>query len=406
MTTFSLYELNEFIRRVIALNFSDYVWVTAEIAQINTSRGQTYIELLQKEDNDVIAQMSAVIWQGELNRIKKKTGETIDVILSAGKEMRCRVRVEFHERYGLKLVIDEIDAAYTFGVLALQRQQLITELQAKNLLYKNATIPLPPVLQRIAVISSAGAAGLQDFLKHLADNSFGYRFRCFLFEAAVQGQYAERDILKQLEIIELRRAEFDTVVLIRGGGSKLDLSVFDNRDLCLRVAGFSLPIISGIGHETDQSVLDMVAHTALKTPTAVADFILMHNTRFEIQIVDIGKFISDYAQSTTREAEAQLKYFDNTLKMYPTRIIDKAQNELIFLSQNLKNKIDRQIQSENFELSRMENALNLVGIEATLKRGFTITKLKGKEINSAKKLKTGDKIETRFFNGQKESVVQ
>ncbi len=405
MATLTLYELNEFIRRVIALNFSDYLWVTAEIAQINTSRGHIYIELVQKEDNDIIAQLPAVIWQGELKRIKKKNGEALDVILTAGKEMRCRTRVEFHERYGLKLIIDEIDATYTFGVLALQRQQLIAELQAKNLLNKNASISLPEVLQRIAIISSPQAAGLQDFLKHLGDNNYGYDFKCHLFEAAVQGQYAERDILKQLEIIELRRAEFDAVVLIRGGGSKLDLSVFDSRILCLRVAKFKLPIISGIGHETDQSVLDMVSHSTLKTPTAVADFILIHNAQFEIQIINIGKFISDFAQSKMREADLELKYFDNVLKIYPTHILEKSQNELSLLAQNLQNKIEKQIQSGNFELIHMENALKIVGIDATLKRGFTITKFKSKEINGAKKLKLGDKIETKFYDGDVSSVV-
>ena len=405
MNTLTLYELNEFIRRVIALNFSDYVWVTAEIAQINTSRGHTYIELVQKEDNDIIAQMPAVIWQGELRRIKKKTGEAIDVILTAGKEMRCRTRLEFHERYGMKLIIDEIDATYTFGVLALQRQQLIAELQAKNLLHKNAEITLPQVLQRIAIISSQEAAGLQDFLKHLSENNFEYAFECHLFEAAVQGLYAERDILKQLEIIELRRDEFDAVVLIRGGGSKLDLSVFDSRALCLRVANYSLPIISGIGHETDQSILDMVSHSALKTPTAVADFILTHNAQFEMQIINFGKFISEYAQSKMREADLELKYFENALKMFPPRFIDKARNELTLLNQNLKNKIENQIQFNNFDLMRMENALTIVGIDATLKRGFTITKLKGKEISSTKKIKSGNTIETKFFDGDVSSVV-
>ena len=405
MNTLTLYELNEFIRRVIALNFSDYVWVTAEIAQINTSRGHTYIELVQKEDNDIIAQMPAVIWHGELRRIKKKTGEALDVILTAGKEMRCRTRLEFHERYGMKLIIDEIDATYTFGVLALQRQQLIAELQAKNLLHKNAEITLPQVLQRIAIISSQEAAGLQDFLKHLSQNNFDYAFECHLFEAAVQGQYAERDILKQLEIIELRRDEFDVVVLIRGGGSKLDLSVFDSRALCLRVANYSLPIISGIGHETDQSILDMVSHSALKTPTAVADFILTHNAQFEMQIINFGKFISEYAQSKMREADLELKYFENALKMFPPRFIDKARNELTLLNQNLKNKIENQIQFNNFDLMRMENALTIVGIDATLKRGFTITKLKGKEISSTKKIKSGNTIETKFFDGDVSSVV-
>ena len=285
LKTYSLYELNEFLRRVVALNFSESVWVTAEIGQIGLSRGHYYIRLLEKDNEEIVAEMSAVVWSTDFKRIQRTISGGLDTVFLEGMEVRLKGRLDFHERYGLKLIVEEIDPTYTIGKLEIQRRKLIAELQNEELLQLNAFLIPPSVWQRIAVISSETAAGWADFQNHIAENMYAYRFAIQLFPSAMHGQFVEREMLQQLERIKAMKDDFDAVVIIRGGGAKLDLTAFDNPSVCRAVARFPLPVLTGIGHEIDFTVLDMVAFTALKTPTAVADFLIESHLKFESSLI-------------------------------------------------------------------------------------------------------------------------
>ena len=282
MTTTTLYALHEHIRRVMALNYQHPLWITAEIAQIGRSRGHFYLELVEKgAGGDLVAQGQAVLWAMDYRRIQATLGNHADEVLREGLQVRLQVRVDFHERYGLKLQIADLDPAHTFGQLELERRQTVQILQQAGLLDQNRSLSLPQVMQRVAVVTSGDAAGFQDFREHLEQNNFGYRFHCQLFATAVQGKNAIVGVREALAKVTTKQADFDCIVILRGGGARLDLSAFDDRELCKSVALMPLPVLVGIGHETDETVLDLVAHTSLKTPTAVADFLLQHHLLFE-----------------------------------------------------------------------------------------------------------------------------
>ena len=413
MKTYSLQELNEFLRRVIALNFNEAVWVTAEISQIGQSRGHFYIDLLQKEEDTIIAQMPAVIWAQEYKRIERNLriqtsspSLELNSIISEGMEIRLKARLEFHERFGLKLIIDDIDATYTIGKLEIQRRQVIADLQKRGLIGRNQALILPPVIQRIAVISSETAAGWQDFKNHIYDNEYGYSIDIQLFQSAMQGLLVEKMMLQQLENIKALKDNFDCVVIIRGGGSRLDLVAFDTPSVCEAVARFPLPVFTGIGHDVDQTVLDLVAHSSLKTPTAVADFILNHLIRFESTLIEIKNFLQLYVRERLNTEGGQLLQFDNFIKTHSSFYM-KNQKTLLNNFQNILSKDSQTILK--FEKIKIDNALkiiDLVSIEATLKRGFSLSKINNKILTKTQNAQSGDELETYLSDGVVKSIIK
>src|SRR5687768_100314 len=281
---YSLLELNQYIRRVISLNFDQPLWIECEIGQASLSRGHWYLDLIQKENNVIAAQCQAALWANVYFYLKRKSPVPPEEILKQGMAVKLKVNVDYHERYGLKLIIEDIDTSFTIGVLEMQRQAILLEIKKRDLVRKNAQTHLPSVLQRLAIISSDRAAGWKDFVKHIHDNPYGYNITLDLFEAAMQGQQVEAEILESFKEIEKKIDQYDAVAIIRGGGGRTDLAAFDNFPLACRIADFPIPVFIGIGHEIDQSVLDIVAYRSLKTPTAVADFIIERNAEFESRL--------------------------------------------------------------------------------------------------------------------------
>jgi exodeoxyribonuclease VII large subunit len=410
LKTYSLYELNEYLRRVIALNFAESVWITAEIGHVGISRGHYYIDLLQKEENDIVAQMSAVIWAGEFRRIARNLGGDTEPalmgVLAEGMEVKLKGRLDFHEKFGLKIIIEDIDATYTIGKLEMQRRQLIKELQKKGFFEKNKLIPLPTVIQKIAVISSETAAGWQDFRNHLFENTYAYHFDIELFQSAMQGSLVEKMMLQQLDNIHARRREFDCLVIIRGGGSRLDLVAFDNPAICKAIAQFSMPVITGIGHDIDQSVLDMVAHTALKTPTAVADYITNRNLYFESTITEMYRFIQDYASNRLDTEGVALTRTEDFLNFKTNLMLKVHAQNIDSFEKEIKQNIRQLLKDEQVTLNNFSQIIDLMSIESILKRGFTVTKKGGKFVTSYTKIKKGDVIETVFSDGSINSKIE
>ncbi len=399
MKTYSLYELNEFLRRVVALNFSESVWVTAEMGQISLSRGHYYIRLLEKEGDDIIAEMSAVVWSSDFKRIQRVFGAATSGVLSEGMEVRLKGRLDFHERYGLKFIVEEIDPTYTIGKLEIQKRKLIAELQNEQLLGLNASLTPPSVWQRIAVISSETAAGWADFQNHILENMHAYRFDIQLFPSAMQGQHVEKELLQQLARIASEKDRFDAVVIIRGGGAKLDLAAFDNPALCRAVARFPLPVLTGIGHEVDYTVLDMVAFTALKTPTAVADFLIERNGQFEIGLVEMGHFLNQYVQNRLYTEGGDLSKLDNFLQFQTAFFIKNQAQKLDYYSNELPKMVAKLLKFENNQLDNTLKIIDLMSIESILNRGFSITRKNGKVVSNIKEVQKGDEIETQVSDG-------
>ena len=397
---YSLFDLNEHIRRVLALNYQQPVWIAAEIAQVGQSRGHYYLDLVQKgTGDDILAQSPAVLWSSDFRRLRSALGPDLDMVLREGLEVKMQVRVDFHERYGLKLIIADLDPAYTFGQLELRRRETIQTLRELGLLNQNRTLPLPPVLQRIAVVTSEGAAGFQDFREHLEKNSFGYRFECQLFASAVQGKNSESEIQFSLEMILAKKQNFDCVVIVRGGGARLDLTAFDGLELCKTVAQMPLPVFTGIGHDVDETVLDLVAHTALKTPTAVADFLLQHNLFFENEIFRLAENIRAASSFHLKNNQLGLERLEMAARLGSRERLRSSAQRLVSLEESLPFLTLQLLRNQHQRLEQVEAICRAFQPESILRRGYSLTLKDGKVVTSSSEVGAGDVLETRLRTG-------
>jgi len=400
MQTYSLLDLQAYIRQVLALNFQAPLWIAAEIVQAGRSRGHLFLDLIQKgEGNDIAAQAQAVLWQRDYQRLRLSVGLTLDDVLQEGREVRLCVRVDYHEQYGLRLLVTDVDLVYTFGRLELRRRQTLDTLRQLGLLERNRTLPVPTVLQRIAVISSEGAAGLQDFRQHLTQNPFGYDFHCELFSSAVQGAALEAEMTAALETVAARREQFDCVVVLRGGGARLDLGGFDALELCKSAAAMPLPLFTGIGHDTDETVLDLVAHSALKTPTAVADFLIQHNLSFENSLTRLTGQFRTAAEQHVTVCNLNLHSLESAVFWSAQAGIRAARQQVEAMEAQLPVLAQRLVQNAANDLHRAENLCAALHPDATLRRGFSLTLNDGKVLTDAGSVMPGDVLHTRLKEG-------
>lgn len=405
-STLTLFRLHEHLRRVVALNYQQPLWVTAEIVQVGQSRGHFYLDLVQKgDDGNAIAQAQAILWAADHRRIRAALGPNADAVLRPGLQVRLQIRVDFHERYGLKLHVTDLDPAHTFGQLEIQRQQTLLLLRQAGLLDRNRSLPLPFVLQRVAVVSSEGAAGFQDFREHLEQNPLGYRFHCQLFNSSVQGDNAAVELKAALTEIAFHRDEFDCAVVIRGGGARLDLAAFDDAQLCQTVALMPLPVLTGIGHETDETVLDLVAHTALKTPTAVADFLLQHHLIFENQILRAAENLRFSAHFHLNTQHIELERCEATLRWSSRERIATAARHLGVLESDLPRAADQILRAHAQQLTQVEAICAALHPDQVLRRGYSVTTRNGHPLRSATEVKPGDVLHTRWHDGSVNSKI-
>lgn len=408
MQSYSLFELNEHIRRIFALNFQEAIWIRCEIAQINASRGHYYLNLIEKsEGNDtVIAQSSAVIWASTYRKLRREHKKTLDGLLQNGVAVLLKAKVDFDERYGLKLLIENVDPSYTMGQMELKRQAILQTLLKQGLLDVNSQIPLPPVIQRIAIISSESAAGLQDYLNHIAINAYGYQISNQLFPAAMQGGNVEKEVLLQLKKIKLLKENYDAVIIIRGGGSKLDLAAFDNLALGKAVAQFPIPVFVGIGHEIDETILDKVAHTSLKTPTAVADFLINRILHFESMIIECKNFVLNAANYRIQEETGQLNYLKRMVQMQSQNHLRQANSAFLQVQQRLPLAAKNSLTLAKNSLTQLEKVCQLLAPETALKRGFSITTANGKVVTKKSQVKKGEVLVTQLLKDTIKSTVK
>lgn len=401
-TTYRLAELNGFIRRVFALNLPEAVWVTAELAQANVSRGHCWLTLVEKgeDSGELVAQLDGVVWAGQLKQLQRNYGlKLVRELLVGGMSVRLKVTTSFHARFGLRAVVEDIDPSFTLGELERRRREVLDRLAAEDLLNRNGRIPFPLVPRRLAVISSDTAAGLADFRKQLDANPYGYRFEVKVFSAAMQGAKTSPEILARLRQLRAWDGAFDAVVIIRGGGGRTDLAAFDEELLCRAVAEFHLPVIVGIGHETDDSVLDRVAARSLKTPTATAVFLIEQLMMGESRVLHLGRSISQITRRQTAEESPRLERQQTIIRHLATQSIARAGRNLDNLQQAVARAEQQTIREAKLKLDNLERLLAALRPEATLARGYALVSQEGKLITGPDQLTEGE-VEVLLRDGR------
>lgn len=421
--TITLQEFNNRIKRLLADPSVMNCWVVAETTDVRINQ-HCYLQLLEKNPKTgaTVAKIKAIIWGNQFRflnaRFKQVTGRDI------GNDMKIMVclSVNYSPQYGLTVVINDINPEFTLGDMERQRQEILNRLTQEGIIGQNKTVPVPPVLQRIAIVSAAGAAGYDDFMKQLTDNKYGVCFYPCLFQATMQGVKTVPTVLAALDKVEQNQHLFDCVVIIRGGGGTEELNSFDNYDLARRVATFPLPVIVGIGHERDITVLDYVAGIRVKTPTAAAEHIILQAANALAHIGDLSNQVVSIARDYIARAKEQLSYYAGNLPIMAQRIIDTNTLRLQNFIQNIPLHVQRRIEGENAQLARqkdaIKNAVAQVKMKETMRlealgdkiellsprkvmaRGYTLTTCEGKIMTDAAQLEAGKLVTIHFRDGK------
>lgn len=428
----SLHELNSRIRGAVNQSFPETYWVRAEMSDVRTnlSSGHCYLEFVEKSalTGGVVAKARGVIWAKTFRMLKPyfemETGQSF----ASGLKVLVRVSVEFHEVYGFNLNVVDIDPAYTLGDMVRRRMEIVRQLQEEGVFTLNKELPFPTLARRIAVITSPTAAGYEDFLNQLAHNKRGYPFYVRLFPALMQGEKTEASVIAALERIYRHADCFDVVVIIRGGGATSDLHSFDSYLLAANCAQFPLPILTGIGHERDDTIVDMVAHTRMKTPTAVAEFLIGRMDAAAAEVAELQQAVSTLAADRLAIQKNELQLLTTRLPALATQRIERNRSSLHLLAGRLPLVasgllVRRQTEAETLRVqlknglssffSEKDRFLQLTGQfvkmaspEYILKRGYSLTLKDGRIIKQAADIEPGDEITTRFADGAVKSLVR
>ncbi len=425
MEHLSLVELNQLIKQALSAQLQPAYWVVAEIGELRVAQnGHCYLDLVEKGDNRLLAKMRATIWSYTFRNLQGWFESVTGEALRPGLKILAQVEVKFHELYGLSFNVKDIDAQYTLGERARRRREVIQQLIDEGVYEMNKALPLPVVPQRVAVISSPTAAGLGDFMDQLRHNRGGYRFEVQLFKASMQGDAAEASIVAALlevyDCLERQGPCFDVVVVIRGGGAQVDLDCFDTYGLATHIAQFPLPVITGIGHERDETVADLVAHTKMKTPTAVAEFLIDGLTAYDERMEGYRQRLERQTTHRLREQTHRLDGLQTTLR-YALSSQLQQQNQhftqrgeqLQYLTQArlrrererlarwpevLRTQTHHQLQRWQQQLNIHEKVVALLDPASILRRGFTQTYVNGKLLSKTTRLVADSEIRTLTAN--------
>jgi exodeoxyribonuclease VII large subunit len=398
----SLTELQLVIRDSLYTALPGMYWVTAEISEIRENySGHCYLELVEKHPDEVNvrAKIKGVIWSNRYRFVKTLFENVTGDSLRAGQKILVKAKVEYHEIYGISLVINDIDPAFTIGEMALRRQQVIRKLEEEGVFTMNKELEMSSVPRKIAVISSKNAAGYTDFITHLSSNKYGYTFYVALFEAAMQGADTEQSVTDAMNRISERIFLFDTVVIIRGGGSQTDLSWFDSYKIAYHVTQFPIPVITGIGHEKDLSVTDLVAWRSEKTPTAVADFIIGSAFSFEENLLGMASEIISHSSEIIKTGIKVMETARLRLIPLARMMITSEKTRLSEMIRVIRSGTRNIIRENETLIVNMSGSVSLLDPQKILQRGYTITSFGGKIIKSVADTKEGEIIETMFSDG-------
>lgn len=404
MTTDSAISLSELNRRITrtlaAADGLANVWVTGETSSLRVAGGHCYMDLVEKDAaGNPVAKCRAVIWASTYNRLSAIFAAETGTRLRDDMKIMVRVTVNYHAFFGLSLVITDINADYTVGDLARRRNAIINRLRAEGVFELNRSLPFPELPQRVAIISARGAAGYGDFVRQLHDNPMLLRFDSELFEATMQGERTAPTIIAALERVMERIDSFDVVVLIRGGGAGIDLAAFDDYDLAAAIAQFPLPVIVGIGHERDITVLDYVANIRVKTPTAAAAVLIDRLRNAYAGVCGLGHNIMEAVRSIVAGRRQQLAYSEGMLPALAAAALSRAQSKITAFADTLASVARHSIELRKARLDALGDVLEAISPEATLRRGYSITRADGHAITSAAALTPGATLETSLADG-------
>ncbi len=403
-------------------------WVVAETSDLRVVRGHCYMELVEKDGGGAtVAKLNAVIWSSNYPRLVAKFMAATGAELKTGMKVLVKVSANFHSQFGFKAVISDIDPSYTMGDMARQRLEILKRLKADGIIDMNKELPITAVPQRIAVISAAGAAGYGDFMNQLANNPYRLKFYTCLFSASMQGAQTVPTVLAALDRINEHLDLFDAVVIIRGGGATSELNSFDNYDLAAAVAQFPLPVIVGIGHDRDETVLDFVAAIRVKTPTAAAEWLINRGTNALAHLDELQETVVTAVRDTVGHAREQLAYYTSMIPAASRRIIDTnmlrldnytkaiplAANNLIAAQctrldralERMGEAVEHALQREQQRLQALGDKAALLSPENTLQRGYALVTAGGKCVTAGSQLQPGDHIHVQFAEGSTAATV-
>ena len=424
----TLYQLNNLVRQVIDYSLSENYWVEAELAECRESGGHCYMDLVQKDEDTLVARAQARCWRSTWSYVLPKFMKVTGELPRPGMKVLLSVKAQFHEAYGFSWIVQDIDPNYTLGDMARQRQEIIQTLKREGIFDLNKSLSVPMFAQRIAVISSQTAAGYGDFCNQLENNEYGFKFRTRLFPAVMQGEQVEQTIIEALNKINDSIEDFDVVVIIRGGGATSDFSGFDTLELAENVANFPLPIITGIGHDRDECILDMISCVRVKTPTAAATWLIDNLLETLDRIEDASRSITDYVRSRmererlrlgriqsflpvafslkkTRE-EARLANLATRLHTSVNQQINIEQNRIANIEQRLPLIIKNRIERASYLLEMLSQRTNAVDPIHVLRRGYSIALHDGMAIKDPKSLKKGDEVTVVMVSGAIDTIVK
>ena len=404
----TLLELNRLVREVIESEMPHEYWVEAELSECRESRGHCYMELIEKDEHSAtpIAKASAKCWAPKWMLVRPYFERTTGQRLAAGMKVLLKVYPQFHEAYGFSWIVTDIDPTYTMGDMARKRQEIIRQLKEEGVFELQKELELPVFSQRIAVISSETAAGYGDFCNQLSDNPYGFQFRTWLFPAIMQGEGTGQSIIAALEKIYTIINQFDCVVIIRGGGATSDMSGFDTLELAENVANFPIPIITGIGHERDESILDMVSHMRVKTPTAAAALLIDHLKIVLDTINNSQNSITRSVQQKLSTLNAQLLTVSEAIPRLFSIVKTRHEARLDAFGQKIPMLIERRLTNTCHQLEILEEKVKSLDPQLLLKRGYSITLHNGKAVRDPRQLRQGDEIETRLEKGTLKSIIK
>ena len=422
-THMTLFELNSLVSEVLENAMPRQYWVEAELSDVNERRGHLFAELIEKDEdsNTPVARASAKCWASTWYSLKRTFERVTGEQLRTGMKVLLKVYVQFHPAYGFSWIITDIDPTFTLGDLAKKRMEIIAQLKAEGIFDMQRQLSLPMFCQHIAVISSATAAGYGDFCNHLHNNPYGFFFKTTLFHAVMQGEQIESSVIDALNRIFDAHEEYDCVVIIRGGGATSDMSGFDTLDLAENVANFPLPIITGIGHDRDECILDMISFHRVKTPTAAADFLLSHLDNTSRTIDNLAdRMVRSVARYLETE-RVRMKGISSKIPILFSMVNANETNRIELLSKRIENALRQKTEQENHRMQMLQHTIEVAvrlaiekerhrlsllaqkGLsldpEIILKRGYSITLSGGKVVTDASKVIKGEILETKLANG-------
>ena len=404
----TLVELNGLVRDAIENALPEEYWVEAELSECREHGGHCYMELIEKDERSAtpVARASAKCWRQTWVMVKPYFERTTGQQLRAGMKVLLRVYAQFHEAYGFSWIVSDIDPTYTLGDMARKRQEIIRQLKEEGVFDLQRELRIPTFAKRIAVISAEHAAGYGDFCRQLEDNDYGFKFDVTLFPAIMQGEQVEASVVDALNEIYQRISDFDVVCILRGGGATADLSGFDTLALAENVAQFPLPIITGIGHERDESILDMISNTRVKTPTAAAALLTDNLLRVLERLDDAGQRLSYAVNQRINSQKTRMATLTTLIPTLALRMVSDQRHRIETTKNRLPIAIERRLTHQKHLLESLSLKLQGFDPQLLLSRGYSITLKDGRAVRDPQQLKPGDEIETRVEKGTIRSVVK